>query len=387
MYLRHLCATFFCLVSLLFAVFASAQEAGKEEPKPAETPAEVLFKFSFENDVQRWQGVGTKAVVEHTTEEANVHGGKGALKFGYRIQAKEISGAIVPLRDKALAKMKSLRFWLKPDHATVLAVIFEERNGGRYIAFLSLLADKWQEILLAPEDFLLSQNDGDPKDPNGKLDLEEVGSIGLADYSQWLTRQEGEQVEKLFPYRRGEHVMYLDDMVASTAPLPETTQKQDNALIFDTFVRPQPFWTPMGKVALSIADGKPLMGKSLKLDYQHSPDSYVVVGRTFSKSPFPKMSRFAFNIASEKPMRLVVQLEEKRGGKYYVTLNMVGDRETREFVLNFNEFQPSPDSRDTNKQLDLDQIQRIYFLDITGIQDKVTQPNSLWLNNLRVLLP
>ena len=51
MYLRYLCVLFACITSLLFAVCASAQEAGKEEPKPTEPTADVLFKFSFENDV------------------------------------------------------------------------------------------------------------------------------------------------------------------------------------------------------------------------------------------------------------------------------------------------------------------------------------------------
>lgn len=278
-------------LSIIFSLLPllGQAQATKEEPKPVGNPPNVVLKFSFEESVQRWEKVGG-GIIAHDTEAANVHAGKGALKFGYRIQGKETAGAVVVLRTAALEKMKSMRFWVKPDHNTTMVVVLQEKTGGRYIAFFHVYGEAWQEIALAPEDFLLSQSEGDAKDLNSKLDLDQVESLGVGDWSQWLTRQEGEQIDKLFPIRRGEHAMYLDDLAVYTDALPENTRQQDKETFIDTFSRPQPFWTPMGVLSLHLFEGKPLTGKCLKLDFKHAPDTFIAVGRTFSRSAF----RFSF---------------------------------------------------------------------------------------------
>lgn len=376
-----------CSIGISLFSLLGWTQAPQGEPKPVANPADVLLKFSFEEGVQRWEGVGTNANVNYVTEPANVHGGKGALKFGYRIQGKETAGAAVILRTAALEKMKSMRLWVKPDHNTTMVVVLQEKTGGRYLAFFYVYADVWQEIALAPEDFLLSQSEGDPKDPNGKLDLDQVETLGVGDWSQWLTRQEGEQIDKLFPIRRGDHTMYVDDIVVSSESLPANTRQQEKETFIDTLSRPQPFWTPMGIVSLHLFEGKPLTGKCLKMDYQHTPDTFIAVGRTFSHSAFRKEGKIAFSVAALKPTRLVVQLEEKGGGKYLVFLNLPGENEIREITLGMEEFQAASDSKDKNNHLDPEEIQRVYFMDITGIQDKVTEENSLYINNLRAIAP
>jgi hypothetical protein len=234
---------------------------------------------------------------------------------------------------------------------------------------------------------ILSVGEGDPKDPNGKLDVEQVESIAIADFTQWLVGQGGAQIEQLFPVAKGSHNLYLDDLVVTSDPLPDTREKKDKETLLDTFARPQLFWMPMGKVALSLHEGKPLTGKSLKMEYQYSPTEFLAVGRNLPSSPFVKMGSIAFTATSQKPTRMIVQLEEKKGAKYYASLNIPGDMDTREYALNFKEFQPAVDSKQPKKPIEPEQISVIFFMDVTGVQDKVTQANILWLNNLRAIAP
>ncbi len=107
----------------------------------------------------------------------------------------------------------------------------------------------------------------------------------------------------------------------------------------------------------------------------------------YRKLKFRKEGKIAFSVAALKPTRLVVQLEEKGGGKYLALLNVPGENEIRDIVLGFAEFQAASDSRDANNRLDPEQILRVYFMDITGIQDKVTEETSLFINNIRAIAP
>lgn len=352
-----------------------------------EKPANQLLKFSFEMDVQRWQAVGTAlsaATLKHTTDAGNVHTGKGALQYSYPIKEGERSGAFVGVKLGALANMKTLKICVKPDHNTVLAALLQEREGGRYIGFAYIKADAWNEVAFAPEDFILDTSPDAPKAPKGKLNLAQADSIAIADYSQWLAGVgKGAYQEKLFPYRHGDHTLYIDDVEALTDALPELNPKKGNDTILDSFERPQPSWIPLGSVkTLSIENGKPLSGKSLKIEYQVTPEMFGAASKNLTGSFFTKDDKIGLTVASVKPIRLMLQVEDSVGGRYNIKFNLTGDKEPRELVAAWKEFDIAPDSK-TKVSIDPSKIVRVFFMDITGALDTVTQENTLWINNLR----
>jgi len=252
------------------------------------------------------------------------------------------------------------------------------------MGFAYVNADKWNEMRFAVEDFILSTNPGDPKDPDGKLDIEQVDSIAVTDYSQWLAGGgKGELQEKLFPYRRGDHVMYLDDVEALTDVQPELTPKKGEDTVVDSLERPQPSWVPLGSVKmLSIEESKPLKGKSLKIEYKVTPDMFGAVTKNLTRPLFTQNDKIGFSVASLKPIRLLVQVEDRQGGRYNTTLNLLGDSDPREVIIAWKELSIAPDSK-TKVSLDPAKIVRLFFMDITGAIDTVTQENTLWINSLR----
>src|SRR5258708_16886912 len=170
----------------------------------------ALPKTLFEENEGGWIVFGKDAKVSVTHDAANVKEGKGALQYNYNI-AKGIMGALaLPTPDGALTKMKSLKFWIKTDHTTPIAVFMQEKDGGRYTSGFTAEEDKWQKVRLSASDFHLSQGPTDPKDPNDKLDLDKVENIGIGDFGQFLIQADPNLAE-LFSIKAGPHVLYMDD--------------------------------------------------------------------------------------------------------------------------------------------------------------------------------
>ncbi|WP_410969811.1 hypothetical protein, partial [Salmonella sp. SAL4450] len=76
----------------------------------------------------------------------------------------------------------------------------------RYVAMFTLPAGKWQQVELAPADFVLSEDGNDPPDPDNKLDLERVEAFGIVDVGQMLAQADNPEIEKLLNIKRGPHV-------------------------------------------------------------------------------------------------------------------------------------------------------------------------------------
>ena len=86
-----------------------------------------------------------------------------------------------------LAGMTHLQFRVKSDVDTMLAVMLSEtRPGGDYIAIFWSPKDQWQQIDLTPADFALNDGPKDPKDPNGRLDVDQVQGVAIFDAGQFF---------------------------------------------------------------------------------------------------------------------------------------------------------------------------------------------------------
>src|SRR5206468_11701111 len=122
---------------------------------------------------QNWMAMG---------QGGHVRLADGSLEFTYEVKPKQFAMAVMPAPPET-AKLTRLRFRIKADHDTAVAMLLSERKpgGGNYLATFWCAADVWQPIELAPSDFAAADGPNDPVDSNGKLDLDQVEGIGLVD--------------------------------------------------------------------------------------------------------------------------------------------------------------------------------------------------------------
>src|SRR5580658_10563226 len=189
---------------VLFAVLvASAQQ----------TP-EVLVHQDFETDPTVWSAVGLGSSVSITHLPGQAHSGNSALAFSYQLKRGQIAAAVTPASPK-LAKMQRLRFWVKTDHDTPGAVLLSETKpgGGNYTAWFWAPANTWQQIEMSPADFVLSDGPQDPKDADGKLDLDQLQGVGILDLGLFFPA-----VPSAAPANAGAHTMFIDDFEALGGP-------------------------------------------------------------------------------------------------------------------------------------------------------------------------
>src|SRR5438094_9506009 len=108
-------------------------------PAAGQNPPAALINHTFEENDGGWTTIGSGATgkVSITHDAANVHQGKSAAKLDYTLQKGDLTAMILPVGDGALARAKSLRFWVKADSTAMLGVFLQEQDGGRYAAMFS----------------------------------------------------------------------------------------------------------------------------------------------------------------------------------------------------------------------------------------------------------
>jgi hypothetical protein len=370
-------------LGLGFATMAALalSPAGLSAQEPKATPP--LIQETFEQNAGGWQGIGPNATVSVTRDPAHVKEGKGALQYDYKIAKGEFNLLLLPTPNNELAKMKSLRFWIKTDHIAAMVVTLQERGGGRYNAAFTSPAQQWQHVELTPADFVLAKGNEDPKDPNNQLDLDQVEAVALADIGQFFAQVD--ELARLFGVPTGSHRLQMDDFQIGAEALANASETVDGVWILDTFTRPQLGWLAIGSIALSKANGKPLDGPALQLDYRQAPGKIPVLFRPIPPGRLKGMNTLAFHAASAKPMTLIVQVEDPSGGKHQTTVELPGNSEKKEFRLNFAIFTPTPDNKSNKPAPDLDAVHQLLFLDAAGFTGAVDQDNTIWINGIKAI--
>lgn len=348
-----------------------------------QTPPTPLLHHTFENDPAEWTGFGNTAKVSLTHDAAHIKEGKGALQFDYAATKGEINVLVLPTPDGALKKMKALHFWIRADYPTVLAVALQEKEGGRYTSVFSVSGTGWQEVQLAAEDFILSTEENAPPDPDGKLDLDQVENLGIADYGQIFVQSDNADIQALLHVQKGPHTLYLDDFTVSAEALPDAAPATGKERPLDTPARPQVSWIRVGEIKTAGATGKPLTGPGLRADYHQGPGKFVGMMHPIARGSLKGMDQIAFTAAAVKPTKLVVQLEQAGGGKYRTIIDVPGGSEPKEFTLPSTGFEMTDDSGDRNGHFTPDQVNQILFLDASGLVDGADADTTLWINKLR----
>lgn len=341
-----------------------------------------LLHHTFEGDEQGWIALGQNAKVSLVTDAAHVREGKSALRFDYGVSKGAFNLMFAQVPPSALEKAKSFSFWVKTDYAAPLVMILQEKEGGRYLALFTVLANRWQQVELSVSDFALTEGPDDPKDPNNRLDMDQVEGIALADLSQFFAQTDAALVEA-FGLQSGPHTLYLDDLKVNEAALPGSFSVINGDVRFDTFARPQLSWMAVGGARLSVVADKPLEGKALQADYRSAAGKIVAVVKPIRRGILTGTSKLTLSMASAKPTKIVIQVEERDGGKYNMVVDLPGDSEVKNLSFPFADFTPADDSRDSNNRLDLDQVHQVVFLDASGFLGVAEQENTLWINKLR----
>lgn len=367
------------MADMKYAVWALAGAAALFASAP-------IVKLTFESDDAGWLTMGGPATVAVTHDAANVKSGKGALEFTYEF-GKTPSLVVWPA-SVALDSMQSIRFWLKTSEPTPVAVwISEKEPGGRYVSIVWSPANTWQRIELGLADFSPSDGPNDPKDPDGKLDVDSIQGIGLLDLGQLFAAGAiSPDVPIRVDAKAGRHSLYIDDFeLASDAPAAPS----QTGFTIDKFDRPYLRWFTLGGAELSIEKIGAAAG--MRARYEQVEDRLVILTRMLPKLDLRGSERLAFDIASEKDATLALSLEERLPGKqqgprYTTTIEVIGGGKPEHRAVALSAFQHDPNSTDdANGMLDLDQVKSISILDITANATHETAKNSLWISSMETV--
>ena len=346
----------------------------------AQDPA-ALVKTTFAEDAGGWIPIGqnSKIVIYH--DPALGAPTTGALRLNYGVNKGEINALILPTPLGSLKTAKSIKLSVRADATTVLAIALQEEEGGRYVATFQVPKDKWQPIELSTGDFALAMEADAPKDPNGRLDMDLISGIFVADIAQLFALTD--EAKGLFDVKAGPHTLYLDDFTIGTEVIPPSTSSAGEDVRIDSFVHPQPSWYGLGGVKISRVTGKPLDGVGLKAEYRQAPGKPVVLSRNMMPWVLTQSKSFSFDAASVNAVKLIVQVEETVGGKYNTIVDIPAGSEVKKVNVPFSSFKLSDDSKDADGKLDLGKVKTLLFIDATSTFDPTAdRDNTLWINNI-----
>jgi len=366
-----------------------------------QTPA-ALWQDTFEADAGTWAALGPNGKVSVATDPAQVKAGKGALAFSYVVGGKQEAGKESPVPidvlyratpDGALAKMRSLRFWIRADDDTPVAVTLAEKEGGRYLTLFWLPKNTWQQVTLAPGDFWLTDDKNDPKDPDNRLDLDQVENVSLLSLWSFLALGAAGSPEAgaLLGTHTGAHTLWLDDFAASAdaPPALPAAEAADRGVWIDDLRRDLLTWMPLGDVQMRLdTSDAPLKGRALRIDYTQREGKFAALFHDLRRADLSRADQLTFEAASVRSVKLIITLEEKGGARYTASVDVPAGAKPTRFSIPFRDFSVADDSpQDNNAKLDLNQLKTINLVDISGLINKGQEKNTLWIGPIRALSP
>jgi hypothetical protein len=241
-------------------------------------------------------------------------------------------------------------------------------------------------VELTPEDFVLAQNANDPKDPDGKLDLDQVEAIGVIDVSQILSGALGKNAANIAVVTHdGPRKLFIDDFdVSSDRPAwfhPRAPYQ------IDSFEHPQLEWFTLGGPDLKLdTSQKVIKGDALESSYVQMADAFVLVVRQLPAVDFTGATHLAFDAASDNDAHLLFVLEQQgpAGARFHADVEIKGDGKAQHRAGALSAFQPDENATDLGK-LDLSKLKSIAFLDITAAYTGESGENTIRLGNVEMV--
>jgi len=298
----------------------------------------------------------------------------GVATLRYEIKPGQLALAAMPAPEN-LPRMRAVRFRARTDHNTPVAVVLNEREGGRYSAVFWSAANVWQQIELTPADFALADGPKDPPDPDGKLDLDQVQGVAIADVGQVIA---GAPVNPDFPAiierASGMHTLAIEKFEVVEGSRPTAA-----AGMIDSFERPFLSWMTLGGMSIG-RDGadSPLHEPAVRASYMVKDDGLAVLTRSLAALDLSGAAVLEFDIASEQEITLIVGFESKDGKRFHTTIYPPGKREIFAVKLKLADFEGAG-------TVDPAKLKTMSLVDVSAVQGgTAAEKNTYWIGNLRV---
>lgn len=379
------------VAACLFGLPALAQDAEKR-----------MSIDDFEGDTTEWSALkldatgvnpdgDSKVSIKRDAGEAKV--GKGALSFGFDIAPGTIR-VLALQRAMDLTGMKSLRLWVKCSQTTAVIIGVTEAGGASYQAVAHCAGGAWQEVAVNLDELTVDEKG---KDGNGRLDLDQIGSLTVFDIGGFLAT--------FLPDLKGPRSMMLDDVAFSSTPVPASTGPAQVTRVVpihlvDNFESPVIRWIPL---SIDLADGPKINlfdapvavdkdvpeggGKqSLKFAYPRKGQKLHAIMRNLDKVDLGKATGVDLALKSSHDGTFIVTIEEHDGTRYNRNVELhAGD--WKRFSWSLTEFTKADDTQDENDRLDAPQIKQISVADISTLTggNEVNQ-NHLWIDQVLFVL-
>jgi len=341
-----------------------------------------LIKNTFKESADGWTGLGQKSKISIVHDAPVVAPSPGALKFSYGVGKGDFNALLLPAAVGSLKGAKSVKFRVWADATTPMAIAFSEDGGGRYSAIFQGVKNTWQTVELSVADFGLGRDANDPKDPDVKLDMDQVNAVTMIDLSEIFVQALPDELKDMFDIHPGEHLMYIEDFTVSTEAVPSWTSGSGDTVNIDTLVHPQLPWFGLGGVKVSRVTGKPLDGTALQIDSHDAPGKLGVAIRNLLPWSLTSTKSISFDAASKESTSLVIQIETIDGGKFKTGVDLSGDSQVKHIKLNFADFTPAPDSAGPDKTLKVDKAKALLLIESSGMVITAERDNTIWVNHL-----
>lgn len=344
----------------------------------------------FEDGVRDWTpfkiggaagfGPDLEAKVDVTSIAGQVKSGKNALSYIYDVQPKSI-GMLALQRPLDLSGMKSVRFAIRCDAATVVAFGLRESGGARYSSYFYCPAKKWQNISF---DLSEMKQDDESKDDNDRLDVDKISQAFIVDAAGFFAGQ--------FSRQTGAHQMWLDDIEYSSqpvAPIRAASTHGAGTLSVDDFESGAMRWLPLllqidGGLKIEIVDSAMTLEKGtapgdvvkdggkqeLKIPYNRRPGTAAVWLRnlqSLDKKSLKQATVLGAALKVSKSGIYMLSLKEKDGSRYQQIIELKAADDWKNFVWLLSGFKVADDSSDENGKLDMAQVEELGIGDLTAL--------------------
>lgn len=351
----------------------------------AQPSGDILLRQDFEGHAVGWfvapagGGPGSEAnAVRIDRAPGHAHSGSGALAFTYEARPRQMAAEVMPAPPQ-LARMTRLRFWLKTDRARPIAVLLSERKpgGGNYNAWIWSPAETWQQVDLTPADFSLAEGPNDPKDSDGKLDLDHLQAIGILDI--------GMRFPQMASGPSNSHTLWIDDFEAFAG---DAAPVQDG-MVVDDFRRGFVAWiSPTGATLQLAQSANPLNEPSLQVSYEQADQPFPSIVRQLHSAGLARATRLEFDIASEKESTVNVSLEMSRPGaaqgpRFNLPIYPPGEREVFHVSIKLADFRPAggPAVPEADVRVEPALLKTLALVDVSAATGDPGR-NTLWIGNV-----
>ncbi len=340
-----------------------------------------VLSLGFEDGVAGWISLDPQAKIL-PAEKKNIRSGTGALEFRYDLRENAIP--LVAKPQLSVAGAVSVEFWVKCTHSTGLVFSVGENDQARYGTMHHVPGDTWTRVAINLDELQLAQ---DAKDDNGKLDVDKISSMFVADI--------GIFVQTVNPEIRGARMLWIDDLRFSRTRLASGAGPKTGGFVADSFEGGLLRWLPISvafdPVKFTIYPKLPTFdlttdvpaegGKAaLKVAYPRPRLSAFAVVRDVWGLDLKDAGKVSFFVRSDKTGAFMANLEKTNGARYQ-SMFTVTPNLWQKIELPMTSFTLADDSKDSDGSLDMAKVKQFGLMDLNlTMQD--AGDNTLYVDEL-----